>query len=264
MPHSLLDWLRIADTLGLALVAVRLLVGGLFRVYPAFCAHAILESVIAGASFAIPTASLLYARLFMMASPLRWALWVAIAWEMYNTALRPYKPFLTAGRWVLKVGFLAALIPIAFTISSDFSHVGPALKLLPIIFLAERTLTAVLAVLILALCAFLAWFLIPTRRNCAYICMGFGLIFAARSAAFSVRNAVGPKAAQMTNTATLATSAAVFLIWAFLLNRTGEQKTAFVGRRPSTGEAEVAIRRLHELSGPLRGTPPPRSPGAKT
>jgi hypothetical protein len=251
MPRDVADWLRIADSVGLALVAIRLSTSGLFRNYRALHAHAVVETILAVVSFWVPLSGLAYAWFFIGTAPLRWILWGGIVLNLYRHTLSSFGSLATAGKWALLIFVGAALIPLAFTVPYDFAHVGPNVSSLPWVLLGEREITAALAFFVLALCAFLSWFLVPIRRNCAYLCMGFGLIFASRSAAIFVRNAVGPKAMATANLITVAISASVFFAWALLLNRDGENRTSFIGRRPSSSEVERSIQRLADVNDQL-------------
>jgi hypothetical protein len=251
MPDNLVDWLGVADALGLALVAVRLVADKLVRAYPALTAHALIETLISILSLSVSTATINYAWAFVWLSPVRWALWITIVWGLAKSALGPYPSLVTVARYMVGLGGSIALITVLYTLRWDFLHVGPQVKALPAILLIDRTVTMLLAVLILTLCAVLNWFLIPLRRNCVYLCLGFGLIFSTRSGAVLLRNALGPEVTPSLNLGLVAISAMVFLGLALALNRAGEQTKAFVGRRPPPAQLERSVRRLADLAANL-------------
>jgi hypothetical protein len=147
----------------------------------------------------------------------------------------------------------AALTLIVFSLKADFSHWGNPEWPLTAVFLGDRTVTLVLAIFLLALCAFLAWFLVPIKRNCAYFSMGLGLIFITRSAIHFIRNAMGDDVTWVTNVLQLVCSAGTFFTWAALVNPAGETQKVLVGRRTSPAQVEAAIQRAAAAAGLVRG-----------
>src|SRR4051812_2428932 len=103
MPQNLLDWLWFADMAAIALFAARLSYEGLYRVYPALFAHAILEVIREVIMFNIPYHTFAYGLTFITTTPLLWVLWILIVRNLNQSALGAYPGLATAGRRVLKL-----------------------------------------------------------------------------------------------------------------------------------------------------------------
>ena len=252
MSHDL-DWFVLIDALAFASVALRMSFGGLFRAYPAVFIHAIYESALAFVVLAVPFTKSSYGYFYDSITPLRWILWIAVVVSLYRQTLGQYGALVTIARRVLIAGLVATGLFVAFTLHLDLSNWAPSSWILTTLLAIDRALATALALLVLSLCAFLAWFVIPTRRNCAYLCVGLGIGFACRAATSLIRNAGGQQINHTINLIAIVLSVAVYFALAAMLNPSGEHQTSFVVRRPSPREVEAAISKLGALTGHLPG-----------
>jgi hypothetical protein len=237
--------LAIAGAAALAALLVRLLVSGLARIYRFFFCYVLVDLAQTAAPFFIPFASDVYGYVFLITEGLMICFYVLIVFELYGVVLRHLK-----GIARLAQRYTAVAIGIAVIAALAFRAVLPDPHgLLEVAFYFESAVVLTLAVFILLITAFVAYYPIPLARNVVIYSVGYAMYFLSKAALLFLNNAGNSTWMRACSTALLAVSTAIVLFWALFLKRDGERVTTVVGHRWGTMDAQADIlKRLNDLN----------------
>jgi hypothetical protein len=127
----------------------------------------------------------------------------------------------------------------------------PTMGPLEVFFVAERGVLFALAVLILLLGGFLAWFPVVLPRNVAVHSMLFSAYFLTKAAAILVRNISQTPMGQASSIAILVISNVCMLLWIVLMRRAEEFATVTVGNPWSRAREEELVGQLRAINSTL-------------
>jgi hypothetical protein len=173
--------------------------------------------------------------------------------EIYSVALERHPALARFGRSI--VGYMlaaAAVIPVAVLFYDRSANAG-AHPYIRGFFLSEQTMDATMAIFLVLLSIFLAWFPVRMRRNVIVYSGGFIVWWLSRSASIHVINQ-GFKNVHLTraiNIGQMCVVLACLCFWLFGLKREGEARTAVVGHLWNRAEADRLTEQLDAINDSL-------------
>jgi len=174
--------------------------------------------------------------------------------EIYQLALQPYRGIQTLSRWVLSGAMLIAVVVSVATVALDFTNPAEPYPILRAFNAFQRTFSTAIILFLLAVNAYLVYFPVPTNRNTVTHTQAFLFYFAARTAAFLVRNVLGPEVVPAASAALLGVDLLCLGWWIVRLVPQGEAQPRPPNGRWSPAEAEVLLRQLEQLNSKLSGS----------
>jgi hypothetical protein len=171
--------------------------------------------------------------------------------EIYALALERTPALAEFGRSA--VGYIlgaAAVIP-AIWIVLDHSNSQDPLRRAYLLF--EQTMDATIAIFLIIISIFLAWFPVQMRRNVIVYIGGFIVWSLSRSAAVHLVNqwSANQRVSQAINTLQMCVAGGCLLFWLIGLRREGEIRTAVVGHLWNRAEAERLTQQLDAINNNL-------------
>jgi len=242
-------WLAILSLILTGLLLVRIWTQGLHLVYRYFSLYLLVDLIRSGLGLALPTRSDAYTIFYFVSTPLMWIVYLLVLIEMFELVLRDHPGVATAARWVMASALLIAGA-ISFVSSSiDFANQNEKYVLLRSFLAGHRIVLSTLALALLLLCAFLAWFPVILRRNIFLYCLGFSVTFLAQASLVLLRNLLGNPI--WPSALILGISCLCLSVWIWKLNHEGEERQLAVGHRWNREEADRLMRQLDEINSTL-------------
>jgi hypothetical protein len=223
-----MNWSRtaqyVSDILALFLIirlaAIRVRLPGLYRVFVAFLALQLLDSLTSLALYAFYRELHLDYRLFWMS--LQAVAWVLSLWMVYallSEILKSLPGILRFSRVLLNVIFALAVLLALLTVFPEYSAAGGAkfphlISRVLIAFFAMSRAIATAALLVLAcILAFILWFPVQMHRNLAVFSVGLVIYFASKVGLLLARSYLSPQNSHLLSTAMAFVGAACFAYW---------------------------------------------------
>jgi hypothetical protein len=242
-------WLTIVLTVA---VLTRLWSSGLIRIYKLFFCYLawdFLASVI-GRSLTYNTDS--YGYFYIGAQTLKIVIAAFMLAEIYSLAMEKTPALARFGRTA--VGYIlvaAALIPaVGLMIDRSDSAAYPYLRAF---YLFEQTMDATMAIFLILISVFMAWFPVQLRRNVIVYIFGFILWWLEHAGAAHSVNQF-PKnlvAIRVISAIQMCVSVGCLIFWLIGLRREGESKTAVVGHLWNRAEAKRLTDQLDAINNSL-------------
>ncbi len=232
-----MNWSRtaqyVSDILALFLIirlaAIRVRLPGVYRVFTAFLAFQLLDSLVSLVLYAFYRELRLDYRLFWM--PLQAVSWVLSLWMVYallSEILKSLPGILRFSRVLLNVIFIVAILLALLTVFPEYSVAGGAKfphlidRFLIASFAMSRAI-AMAALLILAcILAFILWFPVEMHRNLAAFSVGLVIYFTAKVGLFLARSYLSPENSHMLGTLMAFLAAVCLLYWIVFITRGGQ------------------------------------------
>jgi hypothetical protein len=241
-------------TIGLtAAVLVRLSLDGLLKIYKLLYGYLALSLVTSLAALTIPYRSNAYGYLYFSSETSRLVIAALVVVEIYSLALENTPALARFGRNT--VGYIlaaAAIIP-AIALLMDNSGSGTPYPYLRLFYLFEQTLNGTIAIFLLLISLFMAWFPVRLRRNVIAYIGGFIVWTLTRSASAHFANEF-PKnvlANRTINSVSMCVAVGCLIFWLVVLKREGEARTAVVGHLWNRAEAERLTQQLDAINNGL-------------
>jgi hypothetical protein len=251
MKMNPLFWLSIADIIAMVLCATRLWSARLSRVYWALFAHLLIEATISTLGLTLRYSEAEYLYLYYFDAASLWLLWTLIVANLNDKVLAAVPGLKWLGRWALWVGAGAAVAVGILLASADMARIAERTTWITLIQMTDRSLSAMLAAFLLALCGLLAYFSATVSRNCIYLSLGWGAIFTLRATVLGLAVYLNPEIFRILNLVLTGSTTVVFATWAALLSHAGEEVPQITGKAEDL--APRAIRKLAELGRAARG-----------
>lgn len=241
-------WLTIGLT---AAVLVKLWSNGLVRIYKLFFCYLVVDLFSSIAALLIPYNTKTYGEVYFSTQTFKILIGAFMLAEMYGLALE--------GRAALaqfvrnSVGYIlaaAALIPVIAVFLDRSPAASPVMRTYS---LFEQTMDATMAIFLILILIFMAWFPVQMRRNVIVYIGGFIVWSLSRSAALHlVRQWSGNKYLSMVvNSIEMYIILGCLLAWLLGLRREGETRTAIVGHLWNRGEVEHLTGQLDAINNSL-------------
>jgi hypothetical protein len=234
-----------------AAVLVKLWSSGLARIYKllfCFLVSDLLSSVVA---LAVLYDTTWYGYFYFSLQTLKFAVAVPVLVEIYSLALERTPALAQFGRnTVIYVLGAAALFPFAGLLMDHSKSAHPYLRAF---LLFEQTMDATMAIFLIIISAFMAWFPVRMRRNVILYAGGFIVWSLSRSAALHVVNQwSGNTTVNLAaNLVDMFISMGCLLVWLLGLRREGESRTAVVGHLWNRAEADRLTEQLDAINDSL-------------
>jgi hypothetical protein len=221
-----------------AFVVWRLYYLGLQRTYRYFFAGMALAVIRTAILLPFGPKTEIYYRIWVATQPLLWLSYFLIVSELYSLALRRYPGIHSLGRWFFFGAVATAMIISALTI---LPMILPTIAAAPVRYpltyyyaLIERGVATSLAIFLLLLLLFVTWFTIPLSRNLLTHCVVYSVYFLVNNVTLLHRHLGGTHASYVSSVFKLIVALGCYFCWAFLLSRSGEDRTAslHLGRSP--------------------------------
>ena len=238
-----------------AFVIWRLYSLGLYRTYRYFFAGMILAVVRTAVLFPLGPRAEIYYRIWVATQPLLWLSYLLIVFELSSLVLRQYPGIQTMGRWFFFSGVAIAAIVSALTVLPTIA--APPAARYPVFYyyaLIERGFATSLAIFLLLLLLLVTWFTIPLSRNLLIHCIVYSVYFFANNVSFLYRHLGGANASYLHNMSKLTVALGCYFCWAFLLSRSGEDRTASLRLGRSALEEKRLLGQLEGLNAILLRT----------
>ena len=232
-----MNWSRTAqylsDILALVLVirlaAIRVRLPGVYRVFVAFLAFQLLDSLVSLVLYAFYSELRLDYRILWM--PLQVVGWVLSLWMVYallSEILRSLPGILRFSRLLLNVIFTLAILLALLTVIPEYSAAGgskftdPIDRFLIAVFVLNRAV-AMAALLVLAcILLFILWFPVQMHRNLAVFSVGLVVYFGAKVALFLARSYLSHENTRLLSNTMAFVVAACFTYWILLITPRGQ------------------------------------------
>jgi hypothetical protein len=201
--------------------------------------------------FPLGPRTIIYYHVWLATQPFLWLSYVLTVSELYSLVLTHYRGICSLGRWFFFGAVATAAIISALTV---LPTIGAPPARYPMIYyyaLIERGVVTSLAIFLLLLLLLVVWFTIPLSRNLLTHCIVYSVYFFANNVIFLYQQLVGRAASNLVTISKLTVALGCYYCWAFLLSRTGEDRTASLhfGRRPL--EEKRLLGQLEGLSATL-------------
>jgi len=230
---------------------VKLWSSGLAKIYKLLFCFLVSDLISAVVALAVPYDTNWYGYLYVVLQTLKIAVAVPVLVEIYALALENTPALAQFGRNTVRyVLAAAALFPVAWVLVDHARSAHPYLRAF---LLFEQTMNATIAIFLIIISAFMAWFPVRMRRNVILYAGGFILWSLSRSAMLHVINQwSGNKQVSLAaNCADMLIIAGCLLSWLLGLKREGESRTAVVGHLWNRAEAERLAEQLHAINDSL-------------
>ncbi len=232
-------------------VLAKLWRSGLIKIYRllfAFLAVDFLSSVI---GLSVPYDTTWYGYLYFSMQTLKIAVAAFVVVEIYGLALERTPALAQFGRNTVRyILAAAALFPVAGILVDHASSPHPYLRRF---LLFEQTMDATIAIFLIIISVFIAWFPVRMRRNVILYAGGFIVWFLSRSAGVHIVNqwSGNTSVSLAVNFVEMGIDSCCLLVWLFWLQREGEGRTAVVGHLWNRAEADRLTEQLDAINDSL-------------
>jgi hypothetical protein len=233
-----------------AAVLVKLYLSGLIGIYKLLFGYLALDFTSSIAGLFISFHSKAYALYYFSVQTVKITVAAFMLVEIYSLALERHPALAQFGRSM--VGYIlaiAAVFPV-IGVFRDRSAAGGAHPYIRFFFLFEQTMDATMAIFLILLLIFLAWFPVRMRRNVIVYIGGFIVWSLSRSAVVHLINQWfnNRHLTQISNIAQMCVTLGCLLFWMEGFKREGEARTAVVGHLWNRAEAERLTERLDAIN----------------
>ena len=252
---SVQDWLWATGLVLAALLAARLAVTRLFRVYRWFFLFLCFQITRSLVLLPFPPNRGTYALVFLITQPILWLLYILIVLELYSLALRNHPGIASLSRWTLSAALVISVVISAVTLQVDLSRPSGRYRLLVYYSVMERGLTFSLVLFLLLITVFLIWCPVSIRRNVVVHASIYSVYFLSITLALLIRNVAGYQTTRVISAVLLLVDLVCFSLWIAVLNRRGEERLLVVRRRWQHEDEERLVKQLDALNDMLLRRP---------
>jgi hypothetical protein len=234
-----------------AAVLVKLWATGLVRIYRLFFCYLTADILSSIGALLIPYDTKRYGDFYFSSQTVKIVIAAFVLVEIYTLALERTPALAQFGRKT--VGYIlagAALFPV---VAVFVYRVPSADRILRVFLLFEQTMNATMAIFLILISLFIAWFPVRMRRNViVYIC-GFIVWRLSRATAVYVVNqwSGNTRVSLVVNSIEMCLFIGCLLFWVLEFRREGEARTAVVGHLWNRAEAERLTEQLDAINDSL-------------
>lgn len=188
----------------------------------------------------LPFGSNRYAEAYLYTAPILYLIYIWLVLQIYGHAFENYRGIAALGKLTIFAALLAGAALASVTTLLDHDPAREPFPILGLVFRLEAIVTKTLATFLLMICAVLAWFPIPQRRNVVLIGFGVTALSVALTASHVVRG-LNPSAwTRIGSTSSLYVFAGCMAMWLFAL-KSKSKDVAAATALPASGEREAAL-----------------------
>jgi hypothetical protein len=234
-----------------AAVLVKLCWTGLVRTYKLLFCYLAADLVSSIGALTIRYDTKTYGDVYFSSQTLKIVISAFVVVEIYALALAGTPALARFGRnTVSYILGAAALVPVVKIL---MDHSTASLRLLPAFLLFEQTMDAAMALFLVIMSMFMAWFPVRMRRNVIVYIGGFIVWALSRSASVHIisRWSGDKQISMVANSVQMFIEMGCLLLWLLELRREGERRTAVVGHLWNRAEAERLTEQLGAINDSL-------------
>jgi hypothetical protein len=242
-------WLSTVPTIA---VLVRLWSSGLIKIYKLFFCYLAWDFLSSVVGHALTYNTNWYGYFYLFAQTLKVVIAAFMLAEIYSLAMERTPALARFGRTTVSYALAAAAFIPVVGLVVDRSDSG-AYPYLHAFYLFEQTMDATMAIFLILMLLFMAWFPVQLRRNVIVYIFGFILWSVAHSTAAHAAN-LFPKnlvAIRVISSILMFISVGCSLFWLIGLRREGESQTAVVGHLWNRAEAKRLTDQLDAINNSL-------------
>ena len=237
-------FLQILSLAASALTAAKLFRSGLYRRYRIFFAYLLFRVPYVACSLSLDARSAGYFWFWSTTQPLVWLLYLLVVLELYRLILERHRGLYTAGRWAVQTCMAISVIISIASLLPRFTPSTPQVsKVVGVMLAIERGVDLSLALFIVLMLLFLAFYAVPLSRNVSVHAILYAVFFLSNTLVLLVRSLFGMQVHDLGNLMLTGVSAGCTFGWLFLLTPKGEEVWA---HKPLLG-AEMEERILYQL-----------------
>jgi hypothetical protein len=241
-------------TIGLtAAVLGKLSLGGLLKIYKLLFCYLAVSLLSSLAALTVPNSTKAYGYLYFSSETTRILIAALVVVEIYSLALENTPALARFLRNAVGYILVAALIVPAIALFMDNSGTGVPYPYLRLFYLFEQTMNGTIAIFLILISLFMAWFPVRLRRNVIAYITGFIVWTLTNSAGAHLVNQF-PKnllAIRTISSIRMGVVAACLMWWLVVFKREGEARTAVVGHLWNRAEAERLTDQLDAINNGL-------------
>ncbi len=245
---SLQDWLWAAGLVLAALLAVKLVLTRLFRVYKWFFLFLCFQITCSLVLLPISSNRSAYGLVFLITEPVVWFLYILVVLELYSLALRNHPGIASLSRWAMLLAVGVSVGVSALTLSADLGRPTGRYKTLVYYSVVERGLVFSLVLFLLLITVFLVWYPVSIRRNVVVHASLCSIYFLSSAVALFIRNMAGYQITTVISNVMLLVDLVCFSLWIGVLNRRGEERLMVVRSRWRPEDEERLVSQLDALN----------------
>jgi hypothetical protein len=236
-----------------ALFLAKLLRTGLYRLYKLLFCYLLADLFSSLAGIAIPFNTRAYIYTYFSIQTIKIIAGAFVLIEIYSLALERHHALARFGRNALGYILGAAGIFPLVQLWRDYETSTGAHKMLPAFFLFEQTIDGTMAVFLILISIFMAWFPVRLRRNVIVYISGFMVWWLSRAAMIHIVNQwVGHKTiTEVAAVLQMCIALGCLTYWLVGFEREGESRTAVVGHLWDRSEAERLTAQLDAINNSL-------------
>jgi hypothetical protein len=242
------------NLLASAFVVWRLYSLGLQKTYRYFLVGMALAVIRTAVLFPLGPRTRIYYQVWVATQPLLWLSYLLIVSELYFLALRQYRGIYSLGRWFFFGAVTTAAIISAMTVLPTIAAAPVRYPMVYYYALIERGIATSLAIFLLLLLLLVTWFTIPLSRNLLTHCIVYSVYFFANNVIFLYRQLGGKDASDLSSLSKLTVALGCYYCWAFLLSRSGEDRSVSLNLGRSPLEEKRLLGQLEGLNATLLRT----------
>jgi hypothetical protein len=223
---------------------------GLFKIYRLFFCYVAWDLLSSLIGLSLTDGTNAYGYFYLGAQALKIVIAAFMLAEIYGLAFERTPALAEYGRNT--VGYIlvgAALIP-AIGLLVDHPAHGQTDRYLHAVFLFEQTMDSTIAIFLIIISVFIAWFPVKLRRNVIIYIGGFIVWSLTRSAEVHLANQF-PKNLRAISLVQLCIGLGCLLVWLTGLRHEGETRTAVVGHLWNRAEADRLTQQLDAINDSL-------------
>ncbi len=234
-----------ASAIGSACAAVKLRLSGLSSRYRRFFEYMIFRSVYIALMLCLDPKSKTYFYSYLLAQPIAWFYYVAVALELSKLVLERHKGFYWVGRWAMGAGVVISMLVSVVALIIKIAPQEPQVSLFAIGLAVgvERGLDFGLGIFLILMLFLLNWYTVPLSRNIAVHAPIYVLFFLSGALGTILRTFFGLSLLAVTDAISLAGPCLCVWAWFFLLTPEGEEARVKVPWFAPAQEARI----LHQL-----------------
>lgn len=235
-----------------AAVLVKLWLTGLIKVYKLFFAYLLVDFVSSVGAMMIPFHSKMYGSFYFTAQTLKIIVGAFVLIEIYSLALERHPALARFGRSI--VGYIligaGALPLIELWLGRWAGAATAAQRYVRAFLLFEQTIDGTMAIFLILISVFMAWFPVRLRRNVVVYTSGFIAWSLSRSvmALIMSRWFTDAHTKQITGIVQFCFALGCLVFWLIGFQREGEVRTAVVGHVWNRAEAEKLAEQLDAIN----------------
>ena len=240
------------------LLLTRMIVSGIFRIYPWFCAYILAETLRILAASQVSIYSNAYTTQWKIASTAKAILLVFVVLEMYRVALAGRPALARYAQRVAKYVILAGALFSGLMLWLLGS--GGSLQKSPVYhyFAFLRTMDCWMLVMVAAILWYVLWFPVRLSRNALLYIIGFGVFFLSETVHFVMLEQLPLYQGRYVSSAALTVNWLCLVCWAVALGGRGGHTTSVIGHFWNREKAERLNALLDSINDRLERLKTPR------